>query len=111
MAQLFLRDESGAVTVDWVTLCAASVGVVIATAAVIGVAVGDRADGIAADIGIWRGGVMASGPANAAGHAALRDAFAALTLRELDTVAGYANMRRYAGIARCAARGSGGGGR
>ena len=42
----FLKDESGAVTVDWVILTAGIVGLAIAVAVPIGMTTSDRADDI-----------------------------------------------------------------
>ena len=46
----FLNDESGAVTVDWVVLTAASIGMGVAVTTSVGNGVKDLADRIAADL-------------------------------------------------------------
>ena len=46
----FARDESGAVTVDWVVLCAAVVGIGVAVASTIGKDLNTVADAIGTDI-------------------------------------------------------------
>ena len=47
----FAKDESGAVTVDWVVLTAAIVGLGLAVMTVVGPAITDAADLIVEDIG------------------------------------------------------------
>ncbi len=50
-AKTFARDEDGAVTVDWVVLTAAIVGLGIAVLASVGGATKDYADTIAGELG------------------------------------------------------------
>ena len=53
----FINDESGAVTVDWVVLAAATVGL----GALIGTAIIDRAETLASDTGTYIGTLKAPG--------------------------------------------------
>ncbi len=66
----FLQDESGAVTVDWVVLTAASIGMGIAVTSSIGDGVKDLADRVAVDIGNTSVVFVASGGGGAEGGAA-----------------------------------------
>ena len=50
MMKQFIQDESGAVTVDWVALTSAIVGLGIAVMVAIGNATNDLAEKISADI-------------------------------------------------------------
>ncbi|PRY85349.1 hypothetical protein [Donghicola tyrosinivorans] len=53
----FINDESGAVTVDWVVLAAATVGL----GALIGTAIIDRAETLASDTGTYISTLKAPG--------------------------------------------------
>ena len=48
----FASDESGAVTVDWVVLTAAIVGLGLVVMTTVGAAIKDQAEAIATDVGV-----------------------------------------------------------